>query len=72
MSTIIIIIIIIILKHASKHVTVDANITKRNKSSKKMKNDRCATDANKVIQLKITIMIISWSCLSRIFGYISK
>jgi hypothetical protein len=29
-----IIIITIILKHASKHVTGDANITKRNKSSK--------------------------------------
>jgi hypothetical protein len=25
-----------------------------------------------VIQLKITVMIISWSWWSRIFGYISK
>ena len=45
---------------------------KKKQIFKKLKNDSCATDANKVIQLKITVMIISWSWWSRIFGYISK
>jgi hypothetical protein len=34
---------------------------KKKQIFKKLKNDSCATDANKVIQLKITVMIISWS-----------
>ena len=34
---------------------------KKKQILKKLKNDSCATDANKVIQLKITVMIINWS-----------
>ena len=34
---------------------------KKKQILKKLKNVSCATDANKVNQLKITVMIISWS-----------
>jgi hypothetical protein len=34
---------------------------KKKQIFKKLKNNSCATDATKVIQLKITVMIISWS-----------